>query len=76
MAERSIAHTKEVIHAEHARAIANLMESLDPNQTGNPTRAKDPQDILRPLNKAESLGVSLDEQVDQIDLLDCRPESL
>lgn len=72
MCERRIAHAEPMVHPEHAGTVADLMQSFDPNQTGDAVSSKMRHDVGRGLDEAEYARESLHQGVHEIDLLQRR----
>lgn len=69
MRERHIAHAEPMVHPEHARAVADLMQTFDANQTGDAAGVEMGHDVGRALNKAKYTGKPLHQGMYEIDLL-------
>lgn len=64
-----IPDTQPVIHPQHTRAVHNLMQALNADQTSDSAGAEYRQDIVGALGKGKLPRVLFDEVVDQVDLL-------
>ena len=53
-----------MVHPHYARAVRNLVEALDTNQTSHPARAEYGKDIVGALGKRELPGIPGDENMD------------
>lgn len=69
MCERHVAHAEPMVHPEHARAVADLMQTFDANQTGDAAAVEMGHDVGRALNKAKYTGKPLHQGMHEIDLL-------
>ena len=58
-----------MIHPQHTRAVHNLMQALNADQTSDSAGAEYRQDIVGALDKGKFPRVLFDEDVDQVDLL-------
>ncbi|MCJ1429320.1 hypothetical protein MMC29_007233 [Sticta canariensis] len=72
MCKRNIARAESMVHPEHARTVADLMLTFDPNQTGHTASSKMRHDVGRALDEAEYARESLHQGVHKIDLLQRR----
>ena len=69
MTQCHIPDTQPVIHPQHTRAVHNLMQTLNADQTSHSAGAEYRQDIVSALGKGKLPRVLFDEGVDQVDLL-------
>jgi hypothetical protein len=65
-----ISNTKLEIRADNADGVSRLMQSFQPNRTGNLVRLISLPDILRPIDELEILRIRLDHPDREVNLFE------